>query len=325
LALRKKFKALWASDVCQSMRIVGDFLNPGISFLFWVRVLPDWSLTFLTFAALAEVVRLVLEKGFIIFSVAWQRSPLEDISKRLLRIGIKTEWTLYYARSRAEKLAALQHAISNAAQSEPRFRYFSRFKTMDRSGNLRSGRVRGIANGEVFIRATWSADPWLLLGLCARRSPWIFDPRYLPRPFYYRSRANRLMTELVLEYAALFPPFAFYQFGHEIKSARFGIFFKLARAFGLELEQYVQKDGVYLFDPLISKMGYLLGLEDKPNDIPIQDDPAAIFETAARINQGQKITPSMVAEEFSYPLLYVEEVLWQKIESACKKIVDRPR
>jgi len=316
LALRKNFKVVWASNISQSIRIMGDFFNLGISFLFWYCLMPERLLTFLVFAALAEIIRLVLEKGFIIFSVFWQHLPLEDISKRLLILGMKSEWLLYYSRPLSEKTKFIQNTISYFAQDEPRFRYFSRFKILDSSDNLRMGHVREIANGNVFIHKIWVNDPWLSLGICTRRTPWIFDPRYLPRPFYYRSQANRLMTEFVLEYSAVFPPFSFYQFGHEIKSARFELFFKLARRFGVELEQYVQKDGSYFFDPLIINIGYVMGFENKKNDTTIQNDSVAIFETTNKIDQGQKATPAMVAEEYSYPLIYVEEVLWQKIESA---------
>src|SRR6185436_20003194 len=83
-----------------------------------------------------------------------------------------------------------------------------------------------------------------------RRSPWIFDPRYLRRPFYYRTEANRLMTLFVFENAQLCPLFAIYQFDHEIKSARFDAFFRIIRWFGYNLEETVRSDGSYNFDPL---------------------------------------------------------------------------
>jgi len=323
LMLRKRFKEAWNFNVFQSTRIMGDILNLGVSFLFWERLLPDWALILLLPAAFVECIRLVLEKGFIVFSILWQHLSLENVSRQLRSFGMKNDWVSYYSLTADEKMDILQRTACYWVEADSRFRYFSNFKLASPSAHLRTGSVRGIARGEIFIHRAWLNDPWLCLGLCARRSAWIFDPRYLPRPFYYRSQTNLLMTEFVFEHASLFPPFAFYQFGHEVKSARFGIFFKWMRALGLELEEYVQKDGVYLFDPFITYIGCILGIEEKQKVIPIQDDSVAIFETKTKIAQGQKIEPIMVAEEFSYPLLYVEEVLWQKIESAGEKIMDR--
>jgi hypothetical protein len=322
LALRKRFKEAWNSNIFQYTRIMGDILNLGVSFLFWESLLPGRALPLLLPAALAECIRLVLEKGFIVFSILWQHLSLKSISRQLQKFGLKNDWLSYYSLTMDEKKNALQRTVRYWAETDPRFRYFSHFKIVSPSAHLRTGSVRGITHGEIFIHETWLNDPWLCLGICARRSAWIFDPRYLSRPFYYRSQANHFMTEFVLEHASLFPPFAFYQFGHEVKSARFGIFFKWMRVFGLELEEYVQKDGVYLFDPFITYIGHRLGIEERPKVIPIQDDIVAIYETKAKIEQGEKINPIMVAEEFSYPLLYVEEVLWQKVESAGKKIMD---
>jgi hypothetical protein len=319
LALRKKFKAAWNSSFFQSVRLAGDFLNLGLSFLFWSALLAD---RLLVIFALAECIRLISEKGFIVFSALWQRLPLEKFERRIQRLVIKNDWLDYYALPPEEKIDILCRAVFSYVEVDQRFRYFSRFKILPAPMNLRAGSVRGIARGEIFIHAAWLNDPWLCLGMCARRSAWIFDPRRVPRPFYYRSAANRLMTEFALEYADLFPPFAVYQLGHEIKSARFGIFFKLARAFSFELESYVQKDGTYKFDPLLARIGFALGFESEVKDTPLYADATALFEI---INKDQAVTPAMVAEEYSYPLLYVEEVLWREVESAREKITDRSR
>ena len=48
----------------------------------------------------------------------------------------------------------------------------------------------------------------------------MFDPRELPRPFAYRTGANRIVTNFVLCHARFSPSFAWYQFGHEIKAAK---------------------------------------------------------------------------------------------------------
>ena len=319
LALRKNFKPLWNSSAFQAARLAGDFLNLGISFWFWTALLP---IPLLAVPAFAESVRLISEKGFIVFSVIWQRLPLEKCAALIRRIGIESAWLEYYSLSNDDKLETLRRSALSQVELDRRFRYFSRFKIIPDSEYLRSGNVRGIARGEVFIHASWLNDPWLCLGMRARRSTWIFDPRYAPRPFYYRSLANRLMTGFALEHADLFPPFAVYQFGHEIKSARFGIFFKLTRAFGLELERYAQKNGAYQFDPLLAHIGFLLGFESRMENVPLYDDYAVTLEIGAR---DQLPSAARIAEEYSYPLVYVEEVLLRKIESAREKIRDNPR
>src|SRR5262245_30371060 len=93
------------------------------------------------------------------------------------------------------------------------------------------------AKGEVFIHRNWTNDPWLLIGQGMRRAPWMFDPRYLRRPFYYRTESNRLATLFVLQHARYSPSYACYQFGHEIKAARYDFVYRCLRWIGLDIEE----------------------------------------------------------------------------------------
>ncbi len=85
---------------------------------------------------------------------------------------------------------------------------------------------------------------------------------------------------------------------------------------GFELEHFVQRDGAYDFDPLLLKLGGILGINEIPKDRPIFNDADTIAELTRKIKLGGVVTPQSVAEEYSYPLLYVNQVLWNKIERA---------
>ena len=99
----------------------------------------------------------------------------------------------------AQRLHCLIQLLKTRAASNPatalKLDYFQAFRVVPHTVRLRLGQVRDVAQGEVFIHARWVNDPWLLIGQALRRSPWLFDPRYLRRPFYYRTEANRLATE----------------------------------------------------------------------------------------------------------------------------------
>ena len=79
----------------------------------------------------------------------------------------------------------------------------------------------------------------------------MFDPRYLRRPFYYMTEANRLATLFVLQHARYSPSFALFQFGHEIRVARLHFFYVILRRTGLDIEEKVMADGTFQFDQFI--------------------------------------------------------------------------
>ena len=173
--------------------------------------------------------------------------------------------------------------------------------------------MREVARGEIYIHPRWTNQPDLLRGLALRRSPWIFDPRHVPRPFYYRTCANRLMTLTVFEFAVLCPLYAIYQFGHEIKSARYDAFFRLLSWLGIQAEAPVQADGSYGFDALAACLKII---PPQAAARPLWTDDEVLLALA-----GQTDLPSALelATCYTYPLAYVEEVLLPRLQAASKK------
>ncbi len=168
---------------------------------------------------------------------------------------------------------------------------------------LRSGDVRDIARGEVFIHRRWANDPWLLIGLALRRAPWIFDPRELARPFRYRTTANRVMTSFVLRHARFSPPFAWYQFGHEIKAASHDLVLRTLGLLGFEYEAPLRADGTYPFEA--DAAGH-------PED-RLWTDEAALQDIRQRLAAGEVLSDLDIAQQYTYPCCYVVEVLLPRL------------
>jgi hypothetical protein len=176
--------------------------------------------------------------------------------------------------------------------------------------------VRDVARGEVFIHRRWTNDPWLLIGQALRRTPWFFDPRYLRRPFYYRTEANRLVTRFVLCHARHAWPYALFQFGHEIKAARHDAFYRVLRRVGANVEAKVCADGTFRFEPL---MGWLEAHARRAVVLqppPLWSDDEVIADIVRQGKAGERLTAFDVAARYTYPLKYVEEVLLPKINRA---------
>jgi hypothetical protein len=178
--------------------------------------------------------------------------------------------------------------------------------------------VRDVANGEVFIHGPWTNDPWLLIGMAIRRSPWMFDPRYLRRPFYYMTEANRLTTLLVLEYARYSLPFAIFQFGHEIRVARLHLFYLLLRQLEIDIEFKVSADGTFQFDQLICWFEKRFGMT-KVKARPLYSDEEVIADILCNHPAGEPLASLDIAERYTYPLKYVEEVLITKIKTSVQQ------
>src|SRR5437660_4723467 len=171
--------------------------------------------------------------------------------------------------------------------------------------------------GEVFIHSTWTNDPWLLVGMAIRRAPWIFDPRYLRRPFYYMTEANRLATLCVLEHARYSPPYAVFQFGHEIRVARLHLFYLVLRWLGADVEYKVNADGTFQFDQFICWLEkHFNHGQTPPEQRPIYCDEEVIAEVLSRDDSREPLSAQAIASRYTYPLKYVEEVLLKKIEAA---------
>lgn len=310
--LDEKFSVVWQSPALQLLRLVGDGVN-FVVVTYWLGLghgLSDLSIA-------AEWMRLILEKGQMLVSVVWQQLPHRALAKRLS--AGPWQWARpyfhYYRKTDSARLTYLVRVLRRWSRPDPhvahKLRYVRAFRMVEPACDLRTGQVRHVALGEIFIHPAWSNDPFLLLGLAVRRSPWLFDPRYLRRPFYYRTEANPRATRFVLEQAHFSPPFALYQFGHEIKAARFDLFYRACRGVGFNLEAPVQADGTYVFDPLLRWLAQRLGRADSAPPQALRND--ADVQAAA---MHQRFSLEQIAVEYTYPLLYVEEVLSQAVSNA---------
>ena len=316
LVLGRRFEAAWDWPALAALRLGGEALNWGLTtWLLWqfAAAGPPDGAWLAQLAAGAELVRLLLEKGQMLVSAGWQRLPHQRLAAALPACPPRwaRAYQRYYRRSEAARLAYLARLLRRWRASDPSaavaLAYVRDFALGPPGSTLRVGRVRQVAQGLIWVQPGWSSDPWLLIGLALRRSPWLFDPRHLRRPFYYRSEANPRATRLVLSLAHWSPPFALYQLGHEIKAARFELFFRLGRALGLDLEAPVLADGTYQFDPLLKWLRARLGQTAAPP--PPLWTPAAALADLAREPGAAALSAAAIATRYTFPLSYVEEVL----------------
>jgi len=301
------------------LRVTGDVLNWALVAALLALIagqrdsLPAW----LALLYAVEAIRLITEKGMMVFSGVWQYLPHWRIACWLqshpLIARHRIPYCEYYALNDEERLryalAALKQHTSLDVELAQRLSYVSAFRIVPDDAGLRAGRVRDIAKGEIFIHRRWTNDLWLLWGQAIRRSPWIFDPRYLRRPFYYRTEANRLMTLCVLQYARYCLPYAVFQFGHELKAARYDWFYRFMRRLGVNLEETVRADGDSQFDPLIVWLDERLGRRAPPALRSLWSDDETIADIRRRQALGETLSALTVAEQYAYPLKYVEEIL----------------
>ncbi len=322
-AFRGSFSWFWNHYYVQFIRVFCEILNLFITSWLFHAFFQDkiLLLIFLRLAFLAECIRLLCEKGVMGLNAFWQALPHRAIANLLASrypSAIFRHYIRYYILSdekrviRSLSLLKASVRLFPKHQTSEKLRYVHAFQIIPDEIPLRSGMVRNIARGEVYIHAKWLNSLDLLWGLALRRSPWIFDPRYLRRPFYYRSEANPLMTRFVLENASLCPLFSVYEFGHEIKAARYEVFYKLMRWLGIELEQPVCEDGTNNFDVLAKT---LIKFRSNPGgDRPLWTDHEVIKEMEA----NQDLSPLSIAEKYTYPLIYVREILQSKISDLRK-------
>ncbi len=320
LALRRHFWRVWNSYPAQSLRLLGDALNVTVTWWLLTTTLysPNTAVrVFLHAALLAECVRLLTEKGQMAISGLWQVLPHRRIARWLngLPADLLPRYVAFYTLDDADRLDAALGMLRDGAAASPRLaarmRYVSAFRTVPASHSLRGGDVRDIARGEIYVHPGWVRDPWLLIGTALRRSPWVFDPRHVARPFRYRTHSNRLVTLTVFEGAYLSPPYAWFQFGHEIKAARYDLFYRMMRWLGWDAEGWVQADGTAQFDRTLHWLAARLGvLARQPQCCLWTDD-----EVAADIRKrGQPLPPAdALARRYMYPEAYVEEVLLGKL------------
>jgi hypothetical protein len=305
-----------AFEIC---RIAGECLNWYIVSTLFLGLgvhVPVLNLLFHA-SIIAEAVRLFAEKGQMIFSAGWQILPHQKLARWLeARPGLAVylhRYIAYFALSDEPRIAYVIETVHGYAQDDAatscKLDYLSTFRIVPPWCGLRGGQVRDVARGEVFIHQSWTSDPYLLIGMGLRRTPWMFDPRFLRRPFHYRSQSNRLATLFVLSHWRYSPSYALYQWGHEIKVARYDFFYRLSRALGQDIEPYVLADGAYPFDHITSRIRLRFRPDSSPAHVPQWTDEALLQDVRRRVLSGESLTAFDIAVQYTYPLQYVEDVL----------------
>ncbi|MDQ2717708.1 MAG: hypothetical protein M3Z08_22675, partial [Chloroflexota bacterium] len=294
--LKVRYESARSTYFREVLNMLGDVLNLGGSSLciFLIVGKPASALPglILYLPIWAECVRLLTERVPIIYSAAWQLTPHKRVARLLLacqhsglpwRVIARclARYCRYYAPVDAERAAYVLETLKQRARQDGdlacRLEYMHAFRIMPLEHGLRGGSVRDVARGEVWIHAAWTNDPWLLVGMAIRRAPWMFDPRYLRRPPYYMTQSNRLATLLVLQHARYSPPFAVFQFGHEIRVARLHLFYLVLRWLGADIEAKVLADGTFQFDQLICSLDVAIHPDHAPEkQRPLWSDEEAI-------------------------------------------------
>ena len=351
--LKIRYESAQSTYFREVINMLGDFVNLGLtlSFVLLLGGPPHMeSLAIILYLPIAaEFVRLTTERVPLIFSAFWQLLPHRPFALFLRTQCIVPCWLThycqYYTLSDTERAAYVLRILKQLAIGDEdmtkRLSYIQAFRIVPQEHGLRSGSVRDVARGEVFIHAIWTNDPWLLIGMAMRRAPWMFDPRYLRRPFYYMTGANRLATLFVLAHARYSIPYAIFQFGHEIRVARLHCFYGLLRWLGIDIEYKVNADGTFQFDQWIDWLLRRCGQPGRPPGIaptsqtkrssvppgrPLYTDDEVIADLLHNHDAGErnKLKPlqsvamdaQQIAIRYTYPMQYVEEVLLPKIAAA---------
>ncbi len=326
LLFRKQYPVSRYHMGVEVLRIVGDVANwlVGVVIVGRLEAVSPVVKFVLCASVAAEAIRLFAEKGQMILSAVWQTLPHRRAAVWLSRtFNLHSQSSLlkrrmlrycqYYTLDDEARMGyilnTLRRYVHGNADSSAKLAYLSALRIVPPSYGLRGGCVRDVARGEVFIHAAWTADPWLLMGQALRRAPWMFDPRYLRRPFHYRSESNRLATCFVFNHIRCCPSYALYQFGHEIKAARYDFFFRLLRGLGMDVEPKVQADGTFSFDIIISFLECKLAKRQPLPKSELWTDEAVIEDVRRRVEMGDNLSALDIALQYTYPLKYVEEVL----------------
>lgn len=322
----------WSYPLPQFIRTVGDWVNLLITsaLLAAITTRVDGVVILIVLCLLAEYIRLAAEKGQMLFSAGWQMLPHRRIAKSLARIEAPwrkkhfANYVRYYQLSNPERIDYIERVVAQYASTnqtaQERLRYFHGFEVVSATHPLWSGKVRNVAQGTVYIHQHWSNDPWLLIGQALRRSSWLYDPRILPRPFYYWSQANVLMTLFVLQNARISPPYGIYQWGNQIKVARNELFHHILKCFNVSIEQHVRADGSYDFQPLELSWVYKHLDSGRLNVRVLWSADEAVSKI---LSEGVESLPNTmeIADRFTFPYEYVDEVLYSRIEAASSTTV----
>ena len=328
--LNIRYESAQSTYFREGINMAGDIVNLALTTVFALFLVgpPRWQpLAIVCYLPIgAELVRLITERIPITFSAVWQLLPHRRWAQKLMTHQhamsqrYLARYCRYYALDDTERAAFVLNILTQRAATNKdmanRLSYITAFRIIPLQHGLRSGNVRDVAQAEVFIHAIWTNDPWLLIGMALRRAPWMFDPRYLRRPFYYMSEANRLATLFVLEHARYSLPYAVFQFGHEIRVARLHLFYSLLRWLGLDVEYKVNADGTFQFDQCICWLQARRGQRpDTPPQRPLYTDNEVIADLLQNhtTTTGAMLDAKQIAARYTYPMKYVEEVLMPKI------------
>jgi hypothetical protein len=133
-----------------------------------------------------------------------------------------------------------------------------------------------------------------------------------------------LATLFVLEHARYSPPYAIFQFGHEIRVARLHLFYGLLRLVGADVEEKVSADGTFQFDQFIIYLARRLG-DHRPKQRYLYADDEVAEDILCGYHENETITAEEVASCYTYPVKYVQEVLLEKIEATrARRKADNP-
>jgi hypothetical protein len=119
------------------------------------------------------------------------------------------------------------------------------------------------------------------------------------------------VTLFVLCHARYSPPYAWYQFGHEIKAASLTPVYWLLRRLGRDIEGWVRADGTYDFDSAPALRG-----SPQPQR-PLWNDDEVVSDQRSRGVEGEAPSPMAIGRRYVYPLTYVEEVLYPRLQREC--------
>lgn len=334
LVFKKRYDVSHYDERYEVLRIAGDVANWVVGSIVFTHLAEPYSLFsgLMHASIVAEGVRLVAEKGSMVFSAGWQCLPHRRMAhfvtqlvtlhlKRLLPRSpitrVLSRYVDYYVLSDDQRMSFILDAVRGYAACDAgasqKLAYVTALRIKPNQQGIRGGSVRDVARGEIYIHRQWLADPDLVIGQILRRSPWFFDPRYLARPFYYRSQSNRLATWFVLAHARYCPRFAFYQFGHEIKVARYDCFYRVLRLLGIDIEPKVLADGTFQFDHILKWLEARLYRQPPVAPPLLWTTADALNDVQRRTAQGEVLSPMDIAVSYTFPLKFVQEVLLTEI------------
>ncbi|HLW00011.1 MAG TPA: hypothetical protein VKT82_15175 [Ktedonobacterales bacterium] len=342
--LRIRYEAVRTSYPRELLNLVGDLLNFGLTaVLVWWLVGPprfQWLSLLLYLPLGAELLRLLAERVPTVFSACWQLLPHRAVAQALQARAqatlfwkeatrVLSRYVTYYALSERERADVVLRILKQRARADQevslRLVYLQAFCIVPVQHGLRGGLVRDVARGEVFIHACWTNDPWTLIGMALRRAPWLFDPRFLRRPFYYMSEANRLASLFLLQNAHYCWPAALFQFGHEMRVARLHCFYRVLRFLGADVERKVAADGTFQNDQFIWWLHRRFGQQDAwtaPRSL--YSDVQVIAEVLSASQEGHAWSPLEIAERYTYPLPYVNDMLYPRLQAAMQALQPAP-